>query len=132
MFRRISAILLSALVMVALAANVALAQPANRDGCVPDADPLLCDKGQPGSDEPKVTGTPVDADCWGEVTHQFAQLGDHGLGDHSSGFGEPRDGVGNVANNDDDLGDDPFNHGQVVGPQVPGVDPCVDDPDSAA
>ena len=132
MLRRISVLLLSALLTVGLTVPVALAQPANRDGCEPGSLDLLCDKGQPGSDEEKVTGPPgthVDengdetliADDWGSVA---SALGDAGvMGDHNSDpvqiggsdgtgcFGDnrehncretPRDGLGNVAMNDFD------------------------------
>jgi hypothetical protein len=92
MLRCISVLLVSVLLMVALAANVALAAPPTG-------------KGQPGVAEPKVTGSPNDPNAWGSVA---SQLGSEGImGEHSSdpvprvpGHETPRDGLGNVARND--------------------------------
>jgi hypothetical protein len=102
MLRRISVLLLSALLTVGLTANVALAQPANRDDCVPDSDELLCDKGQPGSDEEKVPGSPTDPNAWGSVVTQTAIQSEGDFGEHASDppGDEPRDGFGNVSRND--------------------------------
>jgi hypothetical protein len=92
--KRIILRLVTALVMVALAANVALAAP-----------PV--GKGQPGAAEDKVQGSPYDPNAWGSVA---SQLGAEGvMGEHSSdpvplpcceGNETPRDGLGNVARND--------------------------------
>ncbi len=90
MYRRISAILLSALVMGALAANVALA--AQPEG-----------KGQPGSDDSgKLPGSPNDANAWGSVVTQTAIQSEGTFGEHASDppGDEPRAGLGNVARND--------------------------------
>ena len=92
MLKRISVLLLSALLTVGLTAPVALAAP-------------LEDKGQPQATEPKDTGSPDDPNSWGSVS---AQLADEGvMGAHSSdpvprldGQETPRDGLGNVARND--------------------------------
>lgn len=56
-------------------------------------------------------GQQDDPNCWGDVTRQLAQTddGSPGLGHHASSFGEPRDGVGNQAE------DTPAQHGDVVG-----------------
>jgi hypothetical protein len=53
-----------------------------------------------------------DPNCWGDVTVTLAQQEDTnpGLGkDHASRFSEPRDGVGNQAE------DTPAEHGDIVG-----------------
>ena len=110
MLRRISVFLLSVLLVLSLAGNVALAQPANRDDCDGDRDdPLQCDKGQPGSDEPKEPGSPDDPNAWGGVASELGELGV--MGKHSSdpvpgveigtsGNETPRAGLGNEARND--------------------------------
>ena len=84
MLRHISVLLVSVLVLVALAASVALAAPP-------------AGKGQPGATEEKSTGSPTDPNCWGEVTTQVAGPT---YGEHASSFPTPRLGVGNVARND--------------------------------
>ena len=99
MLRRISVLLLSALLMVAVSANVALA--AAGEG-------KLSNKGQPGSDEPKTQGSPDDPNAWGSVVTQTAipseeEGVDAGtFGKHASNppGGQPRDGLGNAARTD--------------------------------
>jgi len=129
--RIINVLLVSAVLAVGLTASVAMAQTTpNRDPvevCKGERlDPLICDKGQPGADEPKDTGSPDDPNAWGSVA---AQLADEGvMGEHSSdpvpfvpGHETPRDGLGNVARND--LGD----HGVTV-PCAEGQTPTEDNP----
>src|SRR5215210_446807 len=125
MLRRISVFLLAVLLVLSLAGNVAMAQ----------TEPDLSDRGQPGADEPKDTGSPDDPNSWGSVA---SQLGDEGvMGKHSSNpfvskpdqtaspqdidRETPRDGLGNVARND--LGD----HGVTV-PCLDGQTPTEDNP----
>ena len=93
MLRRISVLLLSALLMVAVSANVALA--AAGEG-------KLSNKGQPGSDEPKTQGSPDDPNAWGSVITQTAMQSEGTFGQHASNppGGQPRDGLGNVARTD--------------------------------
>ena len=57
------------------------------------------------------TAGEVDPNCWGDVSKQLAQRDDSqpGTGEHASSFSEPRDGVGNQAE------DTPAEHGDVVG-----------------
>jgi hypothetical protein len=63
-------------------------------------------------------GAPPDADCWGEVTSEFAhRLG--GIGGHASAQEEPRDGVGNQEEGH------PSQHGATVGAIV--NIPCEED-----
>src|SRR5918994_5049862 len=106
MLRRISVLLLSALLTVGLTAPVALAAPPD------NLDPK--ETGGPGThvDEDETIDGTIIADDWGSVA---SQLGDEGvMGKHSSDpvltgcFGEnqeqncretPRDGLGNVAKN---------------------------------
>jgi len=117
MLKRISVLLLSALLTVGLTASVAMGNTVTP----PDQDKIHDDKGQPNADEEKETGAPDDPNAWGSVA---AQLADEGvMGAHSSDpvpvggpgntgcFGEnkelncretPRDGLGNVAKNDFD------------------------------
>ena len=111
MFKRISVLLLSALLTVGLTPSVAMGNTVTP----PDQDKIHDDKGQPNADEEKETGAPDDPNAWGSVA---AQLADEGvMGAHSSDpvptgcFGEnkelncretPRDGLGNVAKNDFD------------------------------
>jgi len=47
-------------------------------------------------------GQQEDANCWGDVTKQLAQIddGQAGLGHHASSFDEPRLGVGNQPGDD--------------------------------
>ena len=99
MLRRISVLLLSALLTVGLTAPVALAAPPEGKGCSGAAlEP--CDTGQPQD----AAGN-NNANDWGSVA---SQLGDAGvMGEHSSdpvprieGHETPRDGLGNVARND--------------------------------
>jgi len=40
---------------------------------------------------------PANASCWGAVSAQFAQSAPGALGEHSSSFETPRNGIGNVA-----------------------------------
>jgi hypothetical protein len=129
MLRRISVFLLAVLLVLSLAGNVAMAQtPPNRDTCDVDPNQLQCDKGQPGADETKETGSPDDPNSWGAVA---SQLGDAGvMGKHSSdpvpgreGHETPRDGLGNVAKNDSE------DHG-VTGTCSEGEFPETDNCDS--
>jgi hypothetical protein len=118
MLRHISVLLVSVLVLVALAASVALAAPP-------------AGKGQPGATDPdpKSTGSPTDPNCWGEVTSQVAgpTYGEH-ASSHNPMSDEPRLGVGNVARNDGGEGGRPSDHGAVVGPQVGAS--CEDGPET--
>src|SRR5919112_3614821 len=93
MFKRISVLLLSALLTVWLTTPVALAAPPD------NLDPK--ETGGPGTHD---DGTII-ADDWGSVA---SELGDEGvMGEHSSdpvpfveGHETPRDGLGNVAKKD--------------------------------
>jgi hypothetical protein len=87
------------------------------------AAPALADapdqKGQPRATEPRTTvdppettGKPTNPDGWGSVVSDFADLGI--MGSHSSQFSEPRDGLGNVARNDGEPGDDLGSHGEFA------------------
>ena len=114
--RRISAVVLSVLLMLTLAcSSVALAAP-------PDG------KGQPRAEEPKDTGSPKDPNCWGTTTSHMATT-NNGMGSHASDpdmdgvKGEQRQGVGNVARNDRASGTRPSDHAALVGPQM-GAPPC--------
>ena len=40
---------------------------------------------------------PDNANCWGQVTYQFAQTAPGAMGDHASSQTSPRLGIGNVA-----------------------------------
>ncbi len=117
--RRVSVVVLSVLLMLALAcSSVALAAP-------PDG------KGQPGAAEEKQKGKPDNPSGFGGAASQVATdkgpntgtEGKGGLGEHSSSQEEPRQGVGNVARNDDDEGDHPGDHGCLVGEQM-GTSTC--------
>jgi hypothetical protein len=101
------------------------------------------DKGQPGAEEDKITGSPGDTspggpNAWGAVTSQRASGPEHDLGEHSSdpvqcidpetgedlceGPDTPRKGIGNVARTDSqmfgentgDTGDHPADHACIV------------------
>jgi len=117
MLRRICALLASAILVSVLGCITAL--PAFAD----------LDTTDPGREDP---GTPTDANCWGETTQQFTPLGEH-----SSSFGEPRQGVGNVAMQPPEEGGDTAteetvsSHGALQG-QMAGLEPCVDNPQGAA
>ena len=116
MLRHISVLLMSVLVVSALASSVALAEQPNR--------------GVPGATEDKETGSPGDPNDWGTVTSQRASGPEHDLGEHSSdpvadeeGDREtPRKGIGNVARTDSemfgpttgDTGDHPADHACIV------------------
>jgi hypothetical protein len=109
MLNRIILLLVSALLIAALAANVALATPPE-------------DKGQPSAEEPKIPGSPDNPNGWGTVTSQRASTA-HDIGEHASSFGEPRDGIGNVSRTDGglagrlgttDTGDHPGDHSCIV------------------
>ena len=101
MLRRISVVLISALLMMGFTTSVAWAdQPPN--------------KGQAGSDEIKSTGKPTNPNGFGTVTSQLATADDldPGIGTHTSRFAPGQDddavpaqrlGVGNVSRNDGDL-----------------------------
>jgi len=147
--RIINVLLVSAVLAVGLTASVAMAQTTpNRDPdevCTGERDePMICDKGQPGADEPKDTGKPDDPNAWGSVA---AQLADEGvMGAHSSDpvpvggpgntgcFGEnkelncretPRDGLGNVAKNDfDDHGVPTGTAEECAARLAAGLTPC--------
>ncbi len=99
--RRISVVVLSGLLMLALAGGAALAAP-------PDG------KGQPGAAETKETGRPDNPNGFGTVVSQKG-CNYHDVGEHSSSQEEPRQGVGNVARNDGSPGDHPGDHGGFVG-----------------
>jgi hypothetical protein len=112
--RRISVVVVLVLLMLAFAGSAALAAP-------PDG------KGQPGATEPKDTGAPNDPNCFGTAASQVATTFPAGsLGEHSSSQEEPRQGVGNVARNDDAPGTRPSDHAALVGPQM-GI-PCSAEP----
>jgi hypothetical protein len=128
--RRISVLLMSALVMVALVANAALAAPPDNKGACDNAVNPDC------AAEDKVKGSPNDPNAWGSVA---SQLGSEGImGEHSSdpvprvpGNETPRDGLGNVARNDagnertdpaDDTGDHIADHACIAAATtVPGT-----------
>jgi hypothetical protein len=102
MLRRISVLLLSALVMVALVANVALAAPPdNKGACDNDVNPDC-------AEEDKKTGPANDPNAWGSVVTQTAIPSEEEgveagtFGEHASDppGDEPRDGLGNRARND--------------------------------
>jgi hypothetical protein len=129
MLRRISVLLLSALLTVGLTPSVAMGATVTP----PDQEKIHDDKGQPNADEPKEPGGPDDPNSWGSVA---AQLADEGvMGAHSSDpvptgcFGEnkelncretPRDGLGNVAKNDfDDHGVPTTNCDQIPEGETP-------------
>ena len=115
MVRCISVLLVSGLLMFALAVSVALAQP----------QPDLSGRGVPRADEDLISGKPKDPNAWGAVTSQFASnttddqtLGQHASDPPSPGENEeedsaggrgthdtPRLGVGNVARNDAEQAD---------------------------
>jgi hypothetical protein len=113
--RRISVVVVLVLLMLAFAGSAALAAP-------PDG------KGQPGATETtKDTGAPTDPNCFGTAASQVATTFPAGsLGEHSSSQEEPRQGVGNVARNDDAPGTRPSDHAALVGPQM-GI-PCSAEP----
>ncbi len=109
--RRVSVVVLSVLLMLALAGSAALADP-------PDG------KGQPRASEPKDTGSPKDPNCWGQTaSHMATTLPPGGFGEHASSQETPRQGVGNVARNDGAPGTRPSDHAALVGPQM-GAPPC--------
>jgi hypothetical protein len=84
-------------------------------------------KGQPGATETKDTGAPTDPNCFGTAGSQVATTSPPGtLGEHSSSQEEPRQGVGNVARNDEAPGTRPSDHAALVGPQM-GI-PCSAEP----
>lgn len=45
-----------------------------------------------------MAATPDNPSCWGAASADFAQSAPGALGEHSSSFGTPRLGIGNVAN----------------------------------
>src|SRR5687768_13998986 len=117
--RRISVVVLSVLLMLALASSAALTErPAGKgqgcDGCEP--------KQQGKPDNPK----PDNPNGFGSAASQVATdkgpntgtEGKGGLGEHSSSQEEPRQGVGNVARNDGAEGDHPGDHGCFVAGQM--------------
>ncbi len=98
--RRISVVVLSVLLMLALAGSAALAK------------------------EAKQTGKPADPNCWGQTaSHMATTLPPGGFGEHASSQETPRQGVGNVARNDGAPGTHPSDHAALVGPQM-GAPPC--------
>ena len=99
--RRISVVVLSVLLMLALAGSAALAAP-------PEG------KGQPGAKEDKEQGKPANPNGFGTVVSQKG-CNYHDVGKHSSSQDEPRQGVGNVSRNDGAEGDHPGDHGGFVG-----------------
>ena len=99
--RRISFVVGLVVLILALAASAALADP-------PDS------KGQPRADETKEKGQPDNPNGFGTVVSQKASHY-HDVGEHSSSQEEPRQGVGNVARNDGAEGDHPGDHGGFVG-----------------
>jgi hypothetical protein len=73
--------------------------------------PVSAQEGQGTPRPEEERGAPPDADCWGEVTSEFAhRLG--GIGGHASAQEEPRDGVGNQEEGH------PSQHGATVGAAV--------------
>jgi hypothetical protein len=103
--RRISFVVVLVVLMLALAGSAALADP-------PDG------KGQPRAGEQKDTGKPNDPNCWGTTSSKIATTSPGSLGKHASSQEEPRQGVGNVARNDDAPGTRPSDHAALVGPQM--------------
>jgi hypothetical protein len=100
--KRISILLMAVLLGLALAANVAVAVPLDGKGAKnANADELVEGELPQGSSD-----TPSG---WGTVTSQFA-TSTGAVGDHASGFSEPRLGVGNVARTDHAPGDQPGDH----------------------
>ena len=74
-------------------------------------------------EDPQLEDNFDDPNCWGDVSKQLAQREDTrpGTGEHASSFGEPRDGVGNQAE------DTPAEHGDVVGDMAePEPINCID------
>ena len=142
MLKRISVLLVSALLVVLLAPSVALAAP-DINGCSDKNDAV----------EDCETGTPTDlegnniANGFGAVTSQRASTV-HDIGEHSSnptaGDDQPRKGVGNVARTDGNLagalgvkdpGASPGAHGcligqldDFIGQDDEGVTSCTNDP----
>jgi hypothetical protein len=127
MYRRISAFLVPALVMVAFVASAALAAPPdNKGACDNDANPDC-------AEEDKVTGPAADPNAWGSVVTQTA-IPSEEEGVEAGTFGEhasdppgdgPRDGLGNRARNDqDDEGTDNCGPGDVEDPDNPLQDDC--------
>jgi hypothetical protein len=99
--RRIIVVVVSIVLISALACSVAVAAP-------PDG------KGQPSADETKETGQPDNPNGFGTVVSQKGSHY-HDVGQHSSSQDEPRQGVGNVSRNDGAQGDHPGDHGGFVG-----------------
>ncbi len=109
--RRISVVVLSVLLMLALAATMAaLPTFAEENGNSGTNDGFGSVASQVATNKGPNTGTD----------------GKGGLGEHSSSQEEPRQGVGNVARTDDAKGDHPGDHGCFVGQQM-NVD-CNDKP----
>ena len=112
--RRVSVVVLSVLLMLALAcSSVALAAP-------PDG------KGQPRAEEEKQKGKPENPNGFGNAAshqaHSSGGLGQHARDPEGDGPGS-REGVGNVARNDGAPGDHPGDHGCLVGEQM-GTSTC--------
>ncbi|MDQ5827180.1 MAG: hypothetical protein M3441_23700 [Chloroflexota bacterium] len=71
------------------------------------------------SEEAKDRGKPADPNCWGTAASQVATTFPTGsFGEHASSQETPRQGVGNVARNDDADGTRPSDHAALVGPQM--------------
>ncbi len=83
-------------------------------------------KGQPRATEQKTTGKPDNPDGWGSVVSDFGRAGI--MGPHASAFPSPRDGLGNVARNDGELGDDMGSHGEFAARMSRGIADATDKP----
>ena len=121
-----------------LAGSVALAAP-------PDPPDEPEDKGQVRTEEPKIQGSSTEPSGWGTVTSQRGST-EHDVGEHSSdplsceefpefcdngvsGRETPRKGLGNVARTDSGAGDQPGDHGCLVGESdLIGSTDCEGDP----
>ncbi len=114
--RRVTVVVLSVLLMLALASSAALAERPDNKG--QNCEAVTC--------EDKEKGKPDNPNGFGSAASQVATdkgpntgtPGKGGLGEHSSSQEEPRQGVGNVARNDGAEGDDPGSHGCLVGEQM--------------
>ena len=104
--RRVSVVVLSVLLMLALASSAALAERPDNKG--QNCEAVTC--------EEKEKGKPDNPRGFGSAASQVATNG--GLGEHSSSQEEPRQGVGNVARNDGADGDHPGDHGCFVAGQM--------------
>lgn len=93
----------------------------DRVGNPDDDDGTVKDRDGPDDDDDDPDGK--ESNCWGEATRDFAHDGDgngqSGIGDHASSFREPRQGVGNQAE------DHPSDHADTVGDDISDAD-CID------